>query len=150
MKRITIVVTAAVALLPAVAAQAVAGTSAPRGAKVQVRHTALGGILADGRGMTLYVFTRDTRNHDRCVSISGCSGIWPAVKTNGQVSAAGGVRRSLLGTIKLAGGVRQVTYAGHPLYTYSGDSGPGQTDYVGVPQFGGTWYAINAAGRIVK
>jgi predicted lipoprotein with Yx(FWY)xxD motif len=47
-------------------------------------------------------------------------------------------------------GGKQVTYAGHPLYTYSGDSGPGQTSYVGAKSFGGTWYAINASGGTVK
>jgi hypothetical protein len=42
------------------------------------------------------------------------------------------------------------SYAGHPLYTYSGDSGPGETSYVGAKQFGGTWYAINASGNTVR
>jgi hypothetical protein len=45
---------------------------------------------------------------------------------------------------------RQVTYAGHPLYLYSGDSSPADTSYVGVQQFGGKWYALNAAGHLVK
>jgi hypothetical protein len=44
----------------------------------------------------------------------------------------------------------QLTYARHPLYIYSGDTGPGQTDYIGAKQFGGHWYAINARGRPVK
>ena len=44
----------------------------------------------------------------------------------------------------------QVTYAGHPLYTYTGDSGPGKTSYVGVKAFGGAWYALNASGGAVK
>ncbi|MFI4993711.1 MAG: hypothetical protein ACHQCH_08880 [Solirubrobacterales bacterium] len=54
-----------------------------------------------------------------------------------------------MSSIRSAGG-KQVTYAGHPLYTYSGDSGPGETSYVGEKQFGGTWYAINASGHTVK
>ncbi len=61
-----------------------------------------------------------------------------------------GIKRGLIGTIKLASGVKQVTYAGHPLYTYIGDSGPGDTSYVGFSQFGGTWFALNAAGHAVK
>jgi predicted lipoprotein with Yx(FWY)xxD motif len=60
------------------------------------------------------------------------------------------VKASSLSTIKLPGGASQVTYAGHPLYLYSGDSGPGETDYVGVSAFGGDWDAINAAGHAVK
>lgn len=143
MKRMIIGLSVAVALLAAAVAEAA-------GSKVQVRHTSLGSVLANGRGFTLYTFTRDGRGRDRCVSVSGCTGVWPVLKTSGSPIAGNGVRRSLLGTIKLAGGTRQVTYAGHPLYTYVGDSGPGQTSYVGFHQFGGTWYAINAAGRIVR
>jgi predicted lipoprotein with Yx(FWY)xxD motif len=140
----------AVALLAAAASQAAGTAHAARGARVQVRHTSLGNVLANGGGFTLYTFTRDGRGHDRCVTVTGCTGVWPVLKTSGSPIAGNGVRRSLLGTIKLPGGTRQVTYAGHPLYTYVGDSGPGQTGYVGVHQFGGAWYAINAAGRVVR
>ena len=65
----------------------------------------------------------------------------PSTPTGGS-----GVKASLLSTTS----GRQVTYAGHPLYTYTGDSGPGKTSYVGVKAFGGTWYAINASGGTVK
>jgi predicted lipoprotein with Yx(FWY)xxD motif len=54
-----------------------------------------------------------------------------------------------VGTIHIAG-ARQVTCAGHPLYTYIADAGPGDTSYVGQSQFGGKWFAPNAAGQIVK
>jgi predicted lipoprotein with Yx(FWY)xxD motif len=59
------------------------------------------------------------------------------------------VHSSLLGTIKLSGGRTQVTYDGHPLYLYRGDTRPGQTDYVGVSFFGGSWDAINSAGHFI-
>ena len=58
--------------------------------------------------------------------------------------------RSENGSDVLAHGVKQVTYAGHPLYVYSGDSGPHQTDYVGQVQFGGAWYAIGPGGHDVR
>ena len=149
MKRIGLIVIAGAALcLPAVSAGATVTSS--RAAKVQVRHTALGSILTNGRGFTLYVFTRDSRKHDSCMGIKNCARVWPVLMTSGASAAGPGVSRSRLGTIKLANGARQVTYAGHPLYTYVGDGGPGQTEYVGFSQFGGRWYAINAAGRIVK
>ncbi len=144
------------AALPAAAALALgipatsAAGAATRPAEVTVRHTALGSILANRRGFTLYVFTRDARKRDRCISISGCTGIWPLLTTGGSPERGPGVRRALLGTIKLPSGARQVTYAGHPLYTYFADTGPGQTFYVGAPEFGGRWYAIGSAGRIVK
>lgn len=64
--------------------------------------------------------------------------------------AGNGVQSSLLGTIKLPSGKRQVTYDGHPLYTYIGDPGPRETAYIGTRQSGGAWWAIDAAGHIVK
>ena len=51
---------------------------------------------------------------------------------------------------KIPGGKTQVTYAGHPLYLYSGDSGPGETSYVGESMFSGRWYALNASGGAVR
>jgi predicted lipoprotein with Yx(FWY)xxD motif len=149
-KRTIIGVSMAVALLAAAVAQAAGTAHTAQGPKVQVRHTSLGNVLANGGGFTLYAFTRGGRGRDMCVSVSGCTGVWPVLKTSGSPVAGNGVRRSLLGTIKLPGGTRQVTYAGHPLYTYVGDSGPGQTGYVGARQFGGTWYAMNGAGRSVR
>ena len=148
MKRIGIGLTAA-SLVWLALATAAAGM-APRSTKVQIRHTTIGTVLVNGRGLTLYVFTRDSRKADRCVAISGCTGVWPVLKTGAKPSAGPGVKRTLLGTIKLRNGTQQVTYAGHPLYTYIADSGPGETDYVGTPEFGGRWYALSPAGRVVK
>src|SRR5947209_13105229 len=105
-------VSAACAVAPAVASAAT---------KVQLRHTSAGTILVNGRGFTLYMFTRDGRNRDRCVAISGCRSVWPLLAQSGSTVAGRGVRRSQLGSIKV-GGRRQVTYAGHPLYSYIGDS----------------------------
>jgi predicted lipoprotein with Yx(FWY)xxD motif len=121
-----------------------------RVAKVGLRRTSVGRILVSASGRTLYEFTRDRARSNSCVKISGCSEIWPALTTSGKPIAAPGVRASLLSTIKLPGGAKQVTYAGHALYLYSGDSGPGETSYVGEKAFGGNWYAINASGHTVK
>ena len=117
--------------------------------KVQLRHTSLGTILVNSRGFTLYMFTRDGRNRDRCASTRGCPSVWPLLTTNGRPVAANGVNRRLLGSIRV-GHSLQVTYAGHPLYTYIADAGPGNTTYVGFTQFGGTWYALSPAGQVVK
>ncbi len=116
-----------------------------RAATVQLRHTNLGSILVSSSGRTLYEFTRDHANKSSCAAISGCSAAWPSLKASGKPTAGAGIKASLLSS---HGG--QVTYAGHPLYTYSGDSGPGKTSYVGIKEFGGTWYAINASGGTVK
>jgi predicted lipoprotein with Yx(FWY)xxD motif len=136
------------ALVPAVAGakSAPSARAAATGAKVQVRHTRRGDLLVNGRGFTLYTFSRDARNRDRCVQINGCRGIWLVDTTHGRPVAGRGVRGSLLGTTRV-GRATQVTYAGHPLYTYVADSNPGQTFYVGVSQFGGKWLGIRTSGR---
>jgi predicted lipoprotein with Yx(FWY)xxD motif len=113
---------------------------------VQLRHTSLGSILVSSSGRTLYEFTRDHAKKNSCAAISGCSAVWPSLKASGRPTAGSGVKASLLSSTS----GHQVTYAGHPLYTYSGDSGPGETSYVGVKAFGGTWYAISASGGTVK
>lgn len=120
--------------------------SASSVATVQLRHTKLGSILVNSSGHTLYEFTRDRGNKSSCAGISGCSAIWPALKASGKPTAGSGVKASLLSTTS----GHQVTYAGHPLYTYAADVGPGETSYVGAKSFGGTWYALNASGGTVK
>ena len=145
------VLTAVVTPLAVTAAQGGVPTAqVARVAKVQLHKTSKGKILVNASGFTLYEFTKDGHNRDACAKISGCPGIWPALTTSGKPKAGSGVSASKLSTITLSGGAKQVTYAGHPLYTYSGDSGPGDTSYVGAMQFGGSWHAINAAGHAVK
>lgn len=133
-----------------VAQGAVPTAHAARAAKVTLRHTRLGNILATASGFTLYEFTHDHGAHNSCVSIRECSGTWPPYTTSGRPTAGPGVRASLLSSIRIPGGKTQVTYAGHPLYVYSGDSGPGETSYVGESVFGGRWYALTASGGVVK
>jgi predicted lipoprotein with Yx(FWY)xxD motif len=122
---------------------------AARIAKVELAHTSIGAILTSSTGLTLYEFTRDRANEDSCVKLSGCAGLWPALESTGQPLAGPGVKSSLLSSIRISGGARQVTYAGHALYTYSADS-RGSTSYVGVDEFGGRWYALSASGRAVR
>ena len=116
---------------------------------ISLHATKLGQILVASNGHTLYAFSRDGRNQDRCAKVSGCTGVWPIAAAQGKPKAGHGVNASQLGTIRV-GRVSQVTYAGHPLYTYTGDRGPGDTSYVGVSQFGGSWPALSSNGRLVK
>ena len=145
MKRISILFTC-IALLAAASATLAAGSPA----RLKLGRTGLGKIVQNGRGFTIYMFTRDRRNKDNCVKVAGCTGVWPAVTTSGRPVIGPGLKRRLIGTITLPSGAKQVTYAGHPLYRYIGDSGPGDTSYVGFSQFGGSWFALNGAGRAVK
>ena len=149
MKRI-VVPSAALAALAGLALAAPAGAAAKGPATVKVANSSLGKILVNGSGRTIYMFTKDGRNKDRCVTTQGCTSIWPPLTTKGKPAARSGAKASLLGTIKLPSGSLQVTYAGHPLYTYSGDVMPHQTDYVGTPEFGGTWFAVSSTGGKVK
>ena len=147
MRRMTVLLAATTLLLAGAASLASAGATHE---KLQLRKTKVGTILVNGRGFTVYMFTRDSRNKDVCQQLSGCPHIWPAVTSSGKPSAGPGVKSSLIGTITIKGGAKQLTYAGHPLYLYSGDSGPGQTGYVNFSAFGGRWPALNASGGAVK
>jgi predicted lipoprotein with Yx(FWY)xxD motif len=141
---------AAIVVLGAAAVPIASASAAGTSAKVSLRKTSLGMVLVNGRGHTLYAFTKDSRNKDRCVSTAGCASTWPVVTSTGKPTAGPGVKSSKLSTIKLPNGSRQVTYAGRPLYTYAADSSAGATDYVGASAFGGTWLAVNAAGKTIK
>lgn len=123
--------------------------AAAAGTTIGARKTRLGVILVNSRGFTVYAFSRDRGRTDECVAIKGCASVWPPVKTSGAPRAGRGVRRSLLGTTRIRGGV-QVTYAGHPLYAYTGDGSPGSTSYVGVSAFGGHWPGLRTTGALVK
>jgi predicted lipoprotein with Yx(FWY)xxD motif len=143
-------------VITAVAVAAVAAlATGPASARVhhttlKLRKTSVGTILVNGRGFTLYAFTKDRPNRDNCAKISGCLGVWPVVSGAAKPILGPGVHRSKVGKITLSNGTKQLTYGGHPLYTYVGDSGPGQTFYVNFFQFGGRWPAVNAAGVEVK
>ncbi len=139
-------------VLAGVLALSMAGiaSAASGGAKIGLRKTNLGKLVVNAKGRTLYTFTRDKPNKDVCVKIKTCTSIWPPVTTKGRPVAGPGIQKSKLGSIKLPNGKHQVTYFGHPLYTYSGDTGPGQTDYVGFPLFGGKWFGETATGKAVK
>src|SRR5690349_8586749 len=78
-----------------------------------------GKLLSVG-GFVVYRFSHDGNGHkNTCLAIPGCKQAWPALTSAGKPKAGPGVKKSLLGTITIAGGKHQVTYAGHPLYKYA-------------------------------
>lgn len=133
----------------AAGAQGVPTAHAGRAATVQLHNTSLGKLLVNSQGFTLYAFSRDSRNKNTCVKISGCSKVWPAL-TSGKPTAGAGVKASLLSTITLPGGRKQVTYAGHALYLYSESTERAETSYVGASFFGGKWLGVSAAGKTIR
>jgi predicted lipoprotein with Yx(FWY)xxD motif len=117
-------------------------------APVGIRHTSLGRVIVDSKGRTLYLFEKDTSRRSAC---SGqCAQFWPPLLTHGAPVARAGVKQSLLGRIKRANGSQQVTYAGHPLYLYVGDSRPGQTNGEGSQEFGAGWDVLAPSGKKIE
>lgn len=104
-----------------------------------------GTILVTSSGATLYMLTGDSPTSSICSGT--CATIWPPLTTTAAPSGAGGVDTKLLGTITRADGTHQVTYSGHPLYTYSNDKGPGQVNGEGINHFGGIWYVLSVSGK---
>ena len=114
---------------------------------VSVRSTSLGKTLVDANGRTLYLFEGDSRNVSR-LSSAGVS-VWPRFVASGPVTAGNGVQKAKLGTTTSPRNVRQITYNGHPLYYYVGDSKPGNVRGQGLNQFGALWYVLNSTGNAV-
>jgi predicted lipoprotein with Yx(FWY)xxD motif len=135
-------------------ASTVALASGTKPAKIVLYRTSIGKILVCGSGCptgqtgyTVYAFTKDAKNRDACQTIKYCLQSWPPILTKGRPIAGAGVKQSLLGSIKLKSGRFQVTYAGHPIYTYIGDSSKHETAFVNYYQFGGYWPGLNASGQ---
>jgi predicted lipoprotein with Yx(FWY)xxD motif len=111
--------------------------------------TAKGGAgiwLTDSAGRTLYIYTRDKGTRSECYG--ACAKVWPPLTTTGPVTISGKytVQRDL-GVSTRTGGTKQVTYGGHPLYYYSGDTAPGQTKGQGV---GGVWFLIGPIANVMN
>ncbi|AXG82240.1 hypothetical protein DVK44_00140 [Streptomyces paludis] len=109
---------------------------------------AYGDVLVNHRDHTLYLFEADKRDKSNCTG--SCEKTWrPLLVKNKPEAGTGGVRAKLLGTITRANGVKQVTYDGHPLYTYQGDHHPGEAHGQAKNEFGGKWYVVDAQGKAV-
>jgi predicted lipoprotein with Yx(FWY)xxD motif len=146
MKTLGLLVAAVVALsIASVGVAMAAGSSTPRAAKVGTARTALGRIVVDSRGRALYLFEKDRHGQSACSGL--CATYWPPLLTSGKPTAIAGAKRSLLGTIRRADGRRQVTFAGHPLYFFSGDTKRGQTNGEGLKDFGAGWYVLSTSGQ---
>jgi predicted lipoprotein with Yx(FWY)xxD motif len=122
--------------------------AAAGGAKVAVANSPLGRILVDGHGLTLYLFEKDTSTASTCDG--ACASSWPPLTTTGSPLAGDGALAGKLGTTKRTGGKTEVTYNGHPLYYYAGDTKPGDTTGQGLDSFGAPWYVLSPAGEKIE
>jgi predicted lipoprotein with Yx(FWY)xxD motif len=120
---------------PIIAAQA--GT-------ISMRHTNLGNVLVDSHGRTLYLFEKDSGMTSSCAG--ACASIWPPVTATGKPGAGTGLAASKIALLKRSDGTMQVSYGGHPLYTYAGDGKPGDTKGEGLNQFGAEWNVLAPNG----
>lgn len=127
---------------------AAAGGGASGGASATVvveSHSGpMGTFLTDSSGRSLYMFAVDTPKKSACSGT--CLVYWPPLTAKGAVKGADGVASSKLGTITGSDGSKQVTYAGHPLYYYRGDTAPGDTTGEGNTKFGGRWWLLSSSG----
>lgn len=109
-------------------------TVAPQETVKIANSAALGSYLTNGAGYTLYTYSADSPNSGTSSCTGYCASLWPPFYVSNLVLPQG-LNASAFGTITGAGGVKQLTYKGLPLYLYSGDSKPGQTNGQGVAGF---------------
>ena len=112
--------------------------------KVGTESTSLGTVLVDSQGRTLYLFKADQGTKSACSG--ACASAWPPLRVSGKPTVGGAATASKLGTTRRSDGKPQVTYNGHPLYTYTGDSKPGDVNGQGLTAFGAAWFALSPSG----
>jgi predicted lipoprotein with Yx(FWY)xxD motif len=105
----------------------------------------LGKVIVDSKGFTLYDFHKDKGTTPTC--FGPCAKVWPALTTSGSPKAGEGAMASKLGTTKRTDGTTQVTYAGHPVYTYVADTKPGEAKGNDLSSYGAQWYALKPSGE---
>jgi predicted lipoprotein with Yx(FWY)xxD motif len=116
-------------------------TTSAAGATVKTASTALGTIVVNSEGKTLYAFANDQGTTSACTG--GCASIWPPLMAAGTPIAGEGIDASKLS--KAPSG--QVVYNGHLLYSYSPDTAAGDTKGQGV---GGVWHVVAPSGDIIS
>ena len=118
-----------------------AGSTPAGGTALKTAMISGSSVLTNAKGFTVYWFAPDTATKSNCNG--GCATIWPPVK--GPATAGSGVTGTL-GTITRSDGTVQATYNGHPLYTYTADTAPGQANGNGLNVNGGVWHVVTASG----
>ena len=132
-----------VALSLLVAALASVGQTTATSGKTKLTTSEIGNVtvVSNDKGFTTYWFVPDTSTTSRCYGT--CASYWPPV--TGRATAGPGVT-GRIGSIERTGGALQVTYDGHPLYTYVGDAAPGQANGNGIDLNGGVWHEVLVSG----
>jgi predicted lipoprotein with Yx(FWY)xxD motif len=119
------------------------GTSPGKATVASAKVPAVGTVLVNAQGFTLYHLKTESSSNIQCTG--SCATTWPPVLLPAGATAptAANGLTGKLGTVARQGGGTQVTYNGFPLYTYSGDTGPGQANGQGIQN---VWFAVTATG----
>jgi len=118
-------------------------TAAGAGTAIELTDAPLGSILQTADGKTLYLFTKDSGTTSACTA--GCAQAWPPL--TGDVTPGKGLDADDFSTITRDDGVAQVTFYGHPLYFFAGDTAPGDANGQGS---NGVWYVVGADGNAIQ
>jgi predicted lipoprotein with Yx(FWY)xxD motif len=129
---------------PAAEAPAAPAPAAPEPETVARLSTGVGVVATTDEGLTLYRFDEDSNDPATTACLDACTQRWIPLTVDGSALPGAGVDGALLGTLQRPDGTTQATLEGWPLYTFVGDTAPGQTNGEGV---GGTWHAIAPDGR---
>jgi predicted lipoprotein with Yx(FWY)xxD motif len=121
--------------------------AAPPGVTLETHGGAAGTFLTDAAGRSVYLWHADTGMSSKCVG--ACATAWPPLTATGSVHAGSGVQASDIATITRSDGSTQITYNGHPLYTFAGDHQAGQTNGQGSTAFGAKWWLVSPAGTAI-
>lgn len=107
---------------------------------------AIGAVLVNGEGRTLYVFVPEKGGKVKCVA--GCASLWPPLllPRGGTPATTSPVHPKLIGTVANPSGGNIITYAGWPLHTYALDATHGSYKGQG---YGGQWYMISPSGTVI-
>src|SRR4051812_12785640 len=144
-------VAALAALIVAAIATAIAfgaTSTSSNAAQVNVRQTALGKIIVDANGRTLYLYGPDTKGKSACYG--QCATFWPPLLKTTAKLAGSGVKAALITTTKRTNGKMQLVYNGHPLYRFAEDKKAGQTNGQGLNAAGGLWWVLAPSGKPIE
>ncbi|MGY3319461.1 COG4315 family predicted lipoprotein [Arthrobacter humicola] len=134
---------------PAPSSSSAAASSAPAStsaADLTVAQSTAGAIVVGSKGLSVYSFTKDTKDSGTSTCTAGCATTWPPVTSTSATPTVDGVTGKV-GTIPTADGKLQVTINGMPIYYYSKDQAAGDITGQGV---GGAWYLVAPSGEMIK
>jgi predicted lipoprotein with Yx(FWY)xxD motif len=124
-----------------------ASAAGSSGTVITTANSSGGAFLTNSSGRAIYLFLADSTNKSNCSG--ACASTWPPVTTTGTPTASGSAQSSGLGTITRSDGTKQVTYDGHPLYYFAGDTGAGTDKGQGIDGFGAKWWLVAPSGSSI-